>query len=93
MAITYELGQKFFETHFSQYEHEWVQNPDRGEGDELDLVITIPLVEIEDGARKLLREKLPPIEVDDGEKWAVTQEKVDEAIWKRLGTSKQEQGD
>jgi len=51
-------------------------------------------VEIEDGARKLIYEKLPPIEVADGERWADTQEKVDNAIWIRLGTPKlYEQGE
>ncbi len=84
MAITYELGQKFLESHYSKYDHEWVP---REEGaNELDLVITIPLIEIEDGARKLIHEKLPPIEVADGERWADTQEKVDNAIWVKLGT-------
>lgn len=92
MAITYELGQKFLEPHFSQYEHEWVPSLDADQN-EFDLVITIPLVKIEDGVRELLREKLPPIEVMDGERWADTQEKVDKAIWIRLGTPKHEQGE
>tara|TARA_B100000959_G_scaffold255962_1_gene288770 strand:- start:707 stop:985 length:279 start_codon:yes stop_codon:yes gene_type:complete len=92
MAITYELGQKSLEHHYSKWDHEWVPNEEGA--NELDLVITIPLVEIEDGARKLIYEKLPPIEVADGERWADTQEKVDNAIHIRLGTpNRNEQGE
>jgi len=89
----WELVLRYVHEHYTLYDHRWekgetVIKDDQSQVHSQNLIITVPLADLENERNPVFEELT--INVPDGERWAVTQQKVDEAIFNLIQPSDEE---